>query len=67
VPTQVDYLREQLAISVTRRGPDAPMTKALRQQLSSLESRESPPSSAPNPITLHVGMRSAPKDVRGDD
>jgi len=52
VSTQVELLRENLAISVIRRGPDAAMTKALRQQLRSLESRDSPPGSAPNPITL---------------
>jgi len=67
VPTQLEALKDELQRREAARGPDDFWTKALRQQVSSLESRESPPSSAPNSITLHVGMRSAPKDVGGDD
>ena len=51
MPTQVEMLKEALADLEQNRGPDAPFAKALRHQISSLESSKLD-GPQPNPVTL---------------
>lgn len=58
--TQLQALKEELAERLAA-GKEGFWTKALRQQIANLESREPMPSGRPNPVTLLAGTRPAPK------
>jgi len=55
--SQIDLLKTDIARLEAKHGPDDPYVKDLRQQLASMESQAEKKHS-PNPVTLHVGLRS---------
>jgi len=56
MPSQLELLKKQLAISEARSGPGNPFVKGLKMQIASYEK---PP--AENPVEMYsAGMRSAP-------
>lgn len=57
MPSQLEFLKEQLARSEARSGPDNPFVKGLKAQIANLEKPQ-----AENPVeTYSAGMRSAPE------